>query len=147
VGPFQRERRELRHQRRDGAHLSGAARVWFAEEKLPYRVRARDQRFLVCTKPHNPMRTVLYSIIDLKEQVRGPENLVFGMGAETDKCCLQMLDRLNGRHDKFSAAEKAEVKAVTGHEVVDDTWASEVSHRHRIALNIVKVEHSGKWAK
>lgn len=69
-------------------------RIWFAEEKRPYRVRARNQRFIVCTKPHNPLRTVLYTVIDLVENVRGTENLVFGFGAETDEQCNEMIARL-----------------------------------------------------
>ena len=49
-------------------------KVWFAEEKRPYRIRAMGERYAVCTKPFNPRHTVLYTVIDIVEQVRGTEN-------------------------------------------------------------------------
>lgn len=69
-------------------------KVRFAEEKQAYTVQARSDRFLVCTKPFNPRRTVLYTVVDVANQVRGMENLIFGMGAETRAQCEQMLERL-----------------------------------------------------
>lgn len=98
-------------------------RVKFAEEKQAYTVQARDARYLVCSKPFNPRRTVLYTIIDLEEEVRGPENLIFGMGAETREQCEEMLARLNG-----SAGPNF------------DNHRSEVSYRHRIPLCVDRVE-------
>lgn len=98
--------------------LPVGARVWFAEEKLPYTVQARSSRFLVCSKPFAARRTVLYCIIDLKERVRGPENLVFGFGAETRAQCERMVRRLEDTDDP-----------------------TEVSHRHRIDLVVRRVEH------
>ena len=69
-------------------------KVRFVEEKQAYTVQARGERFLICTKPFNPRRTVLYTVIDLEQQVRGTENLIFGMGAETREQCEHMLERL-----------------------------------------------------
>lgn len=69
-------------------------KVKFLAEKTPYRIWAVGQRFIVCTRPFNPQRTVLYTIIDLKREVRGPENLIFGSGAETKELCEEMLKRL-----------------------------------------------------
>lgn len=92
-------------------------RIWFQREKRPYRVRARSFRHLVCTKPFNPRRTVLYTIVDLAEGIRGPENLVFGMGAETDEDCKAMLERLN-----------------------DPSDPSEVSRRRCIPLDFLRLE-------
>lgn len=71
-------------------------KIYFKGEKRPYTVRARSRRFLVCTKPFNPQKTVLYTIIDRDHKVRGTENLIFGMGAETDQDCADMIDRLEG---------------------------------------------------
>ena len=88
-------------------------RIWFKSEKRPYRVKASDERFVVCTKPHNPQRTVLYTIIDFKRQVRGTENLVFCMGFETDELCKEALERL----------QKGE---------------SEVTYRNYVPLDIVR---------
>lgn len=59
-------------------------RIRFAEEKQAYTVKARSDRYLICTKPFNARRTVLYCIVDFKRGERGPDNMVFGMGYETD---------------------------------------------------------------
>lgn len=72
------------------------SRVWFSEESRPYRIRARSPRYIVATKPYNPMKTVLYTIVDLVYRVRGAEDLVFGAGAETDRECRAMIRRLDG---------------------------------------------------
>lgn len=95
-------------------------RIWFAEEKKPYRVRARCERYLVCTKPFNPRKTVLYTVVDLEEGVRGTENLVFGFGAETDQQCEEMIKRLQG--------------------IDDMSIQTEVSHRNRVPLDVVRIE-------
>lgn len=89
--------------------------IWFRSEKRPYRVRACNGRFAVCTKPFNLQKTVFYTIIDLKEQVRGTENLVFCQGFESDQDCQEALERLESEE-------------------------SEVSHRNRVWLDIVKIE-------
>jgi len=87
--------------------------IRFAEERRGYRVQAASQRFLVCTKPF--FKTTLYTIVDLVEQVRGPENLIFGAGAETREQCEAMLARLEGRDTELG-------------------WTTEISHRNRIPL-------------
>lgn len=84
-------------------------KIKFAEEKRAYTVQALGPRYAVCTKPFNPKHTVLYSVVDFKEKVRGTENLIFGMGAETREQCQEMLERL-------------------------ETGETEVSHRTRIPL-------------
>lgn len=102
------------------SRLNVGDKVKFREEGQRYTVQASDERYAVCTKPFNPRRTVLYSIIDFKEGIRGPENLVFGHGAETREQCEEMLDRLNGR----------ELDGLT----------TEVSHRHQCSLNIERID-------
>ncbi len=76
-------------------------KIYFEGEKRPYKVRAYNKRYVVCTKPHNPMNTVLYTIIDLEENIRGPENLLFGEGFETNQQCWNAIHRLHGfpEHD------------------------------------------------
>lgn len=51
-------------------------KVKFAAEKMPYTVRAvsSDGRWVICTKPFNPRRTVLYTVIDFDSNLRGPDN-------------------------------------------------------------------------
>jgi hypothetical protein len=99
--------------------LKKGDKVWFPGEKQGYTVRACDERYAVCTKPFNPRKTVLYTIIDLKENIRGTENLIFCMGFETDELCMEALCRL-----------------IAGE--------SEVSHRNRIPLVIEKIKDSPK---
>lgn len=100
-------------------------RIKFATEKQAYVVQASNVAFSVCNKPLNMIRrlggkrykhekTVLYTIINWYENVRGAENLVFGMGAENKQDCEEMLERLT-RGD------------------------SEVSYRNRVPLVIDKV--------
>lgn len=94
--------------------LPVGAKVKFYREKQRYTVRASNAAYTILTKPLNIHRTVLYTIIDFHENVRGPEDLIFGMGAETDGEIVEMLDRLTNGD-------------------------SEVSHRHRVKLDIESI--------
>ena len=69
-------------------------KVKFKSEKQKYTVRCASKRYAICTKPFNPAKTVLYTIIDKWTNKRAPEDLVFGMGAETNEQCLEMLVRI-----------------------------------------------------
>jgi hypothetical protein len=91
-------------------------RVWFDGEVQGYTVQARGERYLICTKPFNLRRTVLYTVVDLEEEVRGTENLLFGMGAETRE---EMLARLEGPSPS--------------------PWRTEVSYRNRVPLRARKM--------
>ena len=64
-------------------------RIKFAEEKQRYTVQARSDNFIICTKPFNPRRTVIYTIIDIAQGLRNRDNLVFGFGYETREDCEQ----------------------------------------------------------
>lgn len=90
-------------------------KIWFRGEKRPYTVRCCNDRFAICTKPFNLKKTVLYTIVDLIQEIRGTENLVFCMGFESDDNCHDALNRL-----------------ISGE--------SEVSHRNRVALDIIKTQ-------
>ncbi len=94
------------------------AKIKFEGEKQRYTVRASNTAYAVCTKPFNARKTVLYTIVDLVRGVRGPENLIFGLGAETDEQCADMLKRITD----------------------GDT---EVSYRHDLPLDIEYI--SVKW--
>lgn len=78
----------------EGINFRVGQKVKFFREKQRFTIRACNERFAICTKPFNPRHTVIYTIVDLKENVRGTENLVFGFGAETDEECSEMLERL-----------------------------------------------------
>jgi len=86
-------------------------KIKFPEEKQRYTVQCYNERYVICTKPLNCLKTVLYTIIDFKENIRGAEDLVLCMGFETKEGCQEALERL-----------------ITG--------VSEVSYRNRIPLSI-----------
>ena len=121
------------------------SKVKFREEKLRYTVQASDGRYAICTKPFNVRHTVLYTICDFQIGMRGPENLVFGMGAETREQCEEMLDRLNGR-DRTSPEEQKQMEDLCRDNGIDpsfvapDTTCTEVSHRNRIEIDIQFIE-------
>lgn len=82
--------------------------------RTTYTVQASNRFYSVCTKPLNMIKrlgggkyahekTVLYTIIDWYNQLRGTENLMFGMGAETKKDCEEMLDRLTNAKSDISS--------------------------------------------
>lgn len=53
-------------------------KIYFKEEKRPYKIMARSKNFLVCAKPFNVRKTYLYCLVDLNQGVRGPDNYIFG---------------------------------------------------------------------
>lgn len=52
-------------------------KIKFQSEKQRYTIKAKSDNFLICTKPFNPKKTVLYTIIDLDRYVRGRNNMIF----------------------------------------------------------------------
>lgn len=89
-------------------HFEPGMKIRFAEEKTAYTVQAvsANGRYVVCTKPFNPRRTVLYTIIDLARGVRGADNRVFHMGYETPEDCQHAAAALNAAdtYDQLTAA-------------------------------------------
>ena len=69
-------------------------KVFVPNEKRPYIVMTRDNRYIICTKPFNPKHTVLYFIVDLERKMRGPDNMVFCSGYESDEDCVERLKEL-----------------------------------------------------
>ncbi len=113
--------------------------------KKPYRVRARSGRFIVCTRPYKD--TVHYTVIDLVERIRGTENLVLGLGAESDQDCWDMVDRLDGRDNNHPQgkdamkkplfeAEKRKLKLDYGFQC---SFRTEISHRCRVDLDVIDI--------
>lgn len=69
-------------------------KVYIPNQKRAYKVRARDDRYIICTKPFNLEHTVLYFIIDLVDKWRAPDNMIFCFGYETDEDCRARLKDL-----------------------------------------------------
>lgn len=67
--------------------------VQFRESRRWWKVRAVSERFVILTSPFNLRRTVLYSIIDWRRGVRGPDDH-YGVGYETDEEIAEALRRL-----------------------------------------------------
>lgn len=93
----------------------------FLGEKQKYTVRASSERYAICTKPMNALKTVLYTIIDCKEKIRGTENLIFGFGAETDRQCEEMLDRLESGETEISRKNKVKLGTF-------ESWPENINH-------------------
>lgn len=71
-------------------------RVHFVEDRLAFTVQARDERFVVATR-RTPFRgddCPTYTIVDLEQGVRGPDNAVFGRGYVTREDCEARLREL-----------------------------------------------------
>ena len=77
-------------------------KIKFASEKQRYTIKAENERFAVCTKPFNLLHTVIYTIIDRERGIRGTENLIFGLGAETGEQCEEMIERLTSGETEVS---------------------------------------------
>jgi hypothetical protein len=73
--------------------FTAGQRVRFSTEKQAYTVRAvsKDGRYVICTKPFNARRTVLYTVLDLELGVRGRDNY-YGLGYETDEAVAHALE-------------------------------------------------------
>jgi hypothetical protein len=82
--------------------IKAGDRIKFAAERQRYTVRAAGKRYLVCTKPFNLRHTVLYTIVDLVKGIRGTENLIFGLGFETQEDCDAALARLEAGETEVS---------------------------------------------
>lgn len=95
-------------------------KIKFFSEKAPYTIKAANERFKICTKPFNPQRTILYTIVDLEKNIRGVENLIFkGCDIEAKRGPERMLRNL----------VRGEI---------------EISHRNFVELDIEKVISKGK---
>ena len=89
-------------------------KIKFQSEKQRYTIQAKNDRYLICTKPFNARKTYLYTIIDLERLVRGALNLIFGT--------IYNLDNLVQAQKCIEDLEKGEY---------------EVSHRNCLKLDVV----------
>jgi len=58
--------------------FNAGQRIKFAEERKSYKIIACNERYLICVKPFNLKKTYLYTLVDLTEGERGPDNMIFG---------------------------------------------------------------------
>lgn len=74
--------------------LNVGDKICLPGQKKPYKVMARNERYIICTQPYNFKHTVMYFIIDLERGIRGPDNMIFCFGYETALHCAERLDEL-----------------------------------------------------
>lgn len=97
--------------------LEKGQKIWFKDCKKSFKVRCANNSFAICTQPYNfKPETVIYTIIDFERNVRGTDNLVFGI------------------HDYYSDedCENALNDLVSGD--------MEVSYRNYVELDIEKIK-------
>lgn len=93
----------------DPKDLHEGDRVWFASEKLPYKVQAvsDDGRWAVCTKPFAARHTVIYSVLDLEQSLRGVDNSIGNcLGYDTPEECKSSLALIVSGEFEFSSRRK-----------------------------------------
>jgi hypothetical protein len=54
-------------------------KIYFKYEKRPYTVKSCDKKWVICTKPFNLQKTVFYTILNLEENIRGTNNLIWNI--------------------------------------------------------------------
>lgn len=69
-------------------------RIYVRWEKIGYKIQARDDRYVIATKPYNIKHTVIYFIIDTLLDIRSPDDRVFCSGYETKEQCEERLKEL-----------------------------------------------------
>ena len=113
-------------------------KVYFAEEKRPYTIKACDDRFLICTKPYNLRKnTVLYTIVDIVEGIRGTDGYSLGpYDYTTTEDCEAFLKELQ-EGEKIRERNKIAFNQPDG--IIEDIGAGHISYRNRIGLNITKI--------
>lgn len=91
--------------------LAVGDRIQFEDEhrRVRWTVRAvsADGRWVICTVPFNVRRTVLYTVCDFDDGVRGPDNY-YGLGYETPEQIADAMARFEAgdaevsvRHDVY----------------------------------------------
>lgn len=78
-------------------------KIKFKSEKQRYTIRACDDRFIIATKPYNPQRTFMYTIVDIVENERSSDNYYcrFNYTNEQEaKEALKMLNETVQRREK-----------------------------------------------
>jgi len=70
-------------------------KIKFIAEKQRYTIKAKSERYIICTKPFNLKKTVLYTIIDLERLVRGTNNMIFNpydyaVQEDIDECLIDL---------------------------------------------------------
>lgn len=97
----------------------------FKSEKIRYTVTACDERFVIATKPFNPKKTFLYTIIDLVEKKRSSDDCYCRFNYEDPEDAKKALPQLHAGLDRLT---------------VLNNNAMSLSRRRIIDLDLVRVD-------
>lgn len=86
--------------------LQEGDKIWFDGEVKGYTIQCRSENFLICTKPFNARKTVLYSVVDLAKELRGVDNYLGSLGYESKDECLRALVKFEDGSAEFSKRNK-----------------------------------------
>ena len=92
--------------------LNVGDKVYFEEEKKPYKVKAIGDRFIILTKPFNLRHTYFYTIIDNKYNFRSSDDRLFSEGYSTTIDCEKRLKELESGEIKLSRRNKTNCNIV-----------------------------------
>lgn len=113
--------------------LDGARKTW--------RVQALSENFAACVQQADfePKGTLCYTILDWRNGVRGPCNLIgqgYGDGTYSEAQCAEML----ARFEYDDAGEPARLAALAAGETTwsPEDWSLSVSHRNRVRMQSVE---------
>lgn len=96
--------------------------IYLYEDKKPYKVKACNEEFAICTKPFNLKQTCLYTILDWKRGMCNRNNMVFNpydymIQKDIEQCLIDLTNPDN----------------VCG-----------ILHRGVLGINIIKLVRNGK---
>lgn len=93
-------------------------KIRFAEERKPYTVKAISERYAILTRPIelDGEKTVMYTIIDIQEMIRGPNDWVLNpydmATAEGIAECLRDLNKPDGEEFKAHLSRRHSIPLV-----------------------------------
>lgn len=105
-------------------------------------VQAVSENFVAIVQqaPFEPKGTLQYSIIDWRNGLRGPCDMVgqsYGDGSYSTEDCAAMLEQFEW--DPLKDPAYLEAQARGEHRWIPTKWHLEVSHRNNVAIEIVAI--------
>lgn len=94
-------------------------KIKFVEERRRYTVQAvsASGRYLACTYPFMPKGTVVYTVVDLEQQLRGVDDSIGNsLGYETTEDCEHALDLFERGEFGFSYRRRPIALHIERHE-------------------------------
>lgn len=117
-------------------------KVLLATHKRPWTVRGvtNGGRFVILTKPHNPLRTVVYTVIDFDRGVRGKDDH-YGLGYETDEQVASVVHNFQHTEDADPPEVTNDCEDDEGHWCLGPAEVSSRSANH-VRLDIVAINET-----